>query len=83
MKWLAGAAIYLLMATVTYGAMNATNQYYCHNKLTHTCDARMVLENRAEQIMFAALPPTWISAFFITNLYADGFSYHAFPHIRE
>lgn len=83
MKLVAGAILavfYVAGAAVTYGAMNATNQYGCHHQWRTICDERMVRRDKGLQFIFAAIPPAWLSVILITAIYADGISFEATPH---
>ena len=78
-----GLIVYAAVATITFGAMNATAQWKCHHQWQTICDERMVRRDIFVELAFAVFPPAWIVALMVTYGYADGISFTAEPHLKS
>lgn len=75
--------VYLTGAALTFGAMNATDQRFCHEIVPNVCDEFMIRKFRAFAYLAAVIPPFWINGILITSFWTDGISFTATPSITH
>lgn len=72
--------LYLASVAVTFGALNANDQWGCHHKWQNICDTRMVRKDVGADLFISVMPVIgFLATIQVTGFYMDGISFSAFP----
>jgi hypothetical protein len=81
---LLAVTLYITLSTLSFGALNARDQYLCHYQWKNICDTRMVNKNTARAIVISLMPIIgWTAIFIITAPWKDGVSFTSTPAIER